>query len=315
MPSPFTAEPARPEELAPALRLIFQHLAEEEQVARVVNALTLICQGEIDPAGVAVIRQGKSLLGAMVSIPLPGAGALVWPPAVGPGPLQTRVEDALVRQARDWLRRGGAKVAQAMLPSAEASRAVPLLRNGFRHITSLWYLRHDLGGDQAGEDLFSTRNNLTFLGYLRANQDLFQETLLRTYEGTLDCPELNGVRDINEIMAGHRAQGKHDPELWSLLFRAGVPVGVLMLAEMPDWGALDISFLGVVPEARGGGLGRVLTSRALAEARRLGVEQLTLAVDCRNLPAWNLYHDLGFQPHELREVYLSFWDNEPALAF
>src|SRR6516165_10355961 len=103
MPPPIAVEPARPEELAPALRLVFQHLPDEDQVARVANALTLICQGEIDPAGITVVREDKTLQGAMVSIGLPGAGGLVWPPAARPGPLQTLIEDELVRHARHWL--------------------------------------------------------------------------------------------------------------------------------------------------------------------------------------------------------------------
>jgi ribosomal protein S18 acetylase RimI-like enzyme len=310
MPPPIAVEPARPEELAPALRLVFQHLPDEDQVARVANALTLICQGEIDPAGITVVREDKTLQGAMVSIGLPGAGGLVWPPAARPGPLQTLIEDELVRHARHWLRQGGAKVAQAMLPPADAPRASSLLRNGFRHVTSLWYLRHDLEREDTWKDRFSAQNDLLFRSYARADRKLFHETLLRTYEGTLDCPELNGVRDIDEVLAGHRAQGKHDPEMWWLLFQAGAPVGVLLVTAMPEWEALDVSFLGVVPQARGRGLGRVLASRALAEARRRGVAQLTLAVDSRNLPAWNMYLGLGFQAHEQREVYLSFWEKE-----
>ena len=38
-----------------------------------------------------------------------------------------------------------------------------------------------------------------------------------------------------------------------------------------------------------------------------GVARLTLSVDTRNEPAWRLYTDLGFQPHDRREVFLAIW--------
>jgi ribosomal protein S18 acetylase RimI-like enzyme len=34
---------------------------------------------------------------------------------------------------------------------------------------------------------------------------------------------------------------------------------------------------------------------------------VTLSVDVRNRPAWGLYRSLGFEPFELREVYLRVW--------
>jgi ribosomal protein S18 acetylase RimI-like enzyme len=307
MPQTFSAEPARPEERAAALRLVFQHLAPEDRVARVANALTLIVQGDLDPQGITVVRRGADLLGAMVSMRLAGAGGLVWPPQVKKGVPTSPVEDALVRQACLWLRQGGTKVAQALLPAEEAPLADPLLRHGFRHVTRLWYMRHGLGGPRAEPAPPTDGLGLHFQDYPHCDPLLFQDTLLRTYLGTLDCPELNGVREVEEILEGHRHQGKYDPQRWQLLFRGEAPVGILLLAEMPDWAALDISFLGVVPEARGAGLGRVLTAHALAEGRRAGVSHVTLAVDCRNLPAWKLYREHGFVPHERREVYLALW--------
>jgi mycothiol synthase len=310
MPPSFTVEPARPEELAAALRLVFQSLPDDVRSSRVVSALDLVRQGEIDPAGITVARTKTTLLGAMVSVLLPGASGLVWPPGTIAGPARTAIEDALVRQACRRLRQGGAKVAQAILAPAEVPLAAPLLRNGFRHVTALWYMRRELGAAAAGDDLLPSQQDLHFQDYAHGDRALFPQTLLRTYEGTLDCPELNGVRDIEEILEGHRRQGKHDPALWWLLFQQGNPVGILLLTEMQEWESLDISYLGVVPEARGRGLGRVLTAKALAEARRARLSLLTLAVDSRNLPAQKTYLEVGFQPHEQREVYLSFWERE-----
>jgi len=63
--------------------------------------------------------------------------------------------------------------------------AAPLERNGFRHITRLWYLRHNL---ELSADLLGTQERLTYTTYADGDRGLFERTLLRTYEQTLDVP-------------------------------------------------------------------------------------------------------------------------------
>ena len=151
---------------------------------------------------------------------------------------------------------------------------------------------------------------LTHQTYLSCHRELFHQTLMRSYEQTRDCPEVNGVRTLDEIIEGHRAQGCYDPTRWWLALQAGEPVGVLLMAEVSEWQGWDLSYVGVVPEARGRGIGREITCKALRDARAAGTTQLTLAVDTRNCPAWNLYLDLGFEAFDRREVYLAIWNDQ-----
>jgi ribosomal protein S18 acetylase RimI-like enzyme len=76
------------------------------------------------------------------------------------------------------------------------------------------------------------------------------------------------------------------------------------LPERGDW---EVAYMGVVPEARRQGFGREILLKALFEARAAGVPRLTLSVDSRNQPAWNLYRSLGFEPFDRRAVYLLVW--------
>ena len=50
--------------------------------------------------------------------------------------------------------------------------------------------------------------------------------------------------------------------------------------------------------------------KALSEARAAGASSLTLSVDARNRPAWDLYRRLGFAPYDRREVFLAVWKRE-----
>jgi mycothiol synthase len=304
MHEPLTVEPARPGELEAAFRLLFQYLPGEERDRRAANAQHLVRQGELDPAGVLVARGRGALLGAMASTTVPGAGGLVWPPQALAGLDQASVEDELVRHAEAFLRRRGAKLAQSLLQPADVRLGAALERNGYRHVTSLWYMRHHL---ELSAGLLRTAEHLRYQAYDDGDSELFHQTLLRTYEGTADCPEVNGVRTISEVIEGHRAQGKHNPGRWWLAENAGRPVGVLLLTDMPEWGGWDVSYVGVLPEARRRGVGRELMQKALLEAKAGGAGQLTLSVDNRNGPAWDLYRGLGFEPFDRREVFVAIW--------
>lgn len=85
------------------------------------------------------------------------------------------------------------------------------------------------------------------------------------------------------------------PEWTVLATRNGVDVGFVACArgtaELPDpW----IVQLGVVPDARGGGLGAVLTAAALAQMAGAGATGALLDVNANNPGAAGLYHRLGF---------------------
>jgi ribosomal protein S18 acetylase RimI-like enzyme len=304
MGATLTPEPARTEELGAAFRLLFQHLPPREQDRRVANALHLVQRGELDRAGILVLRGPDGLLGAFVCLPIPGASALAWPPAVVAGEHRLDREDRLLQHARAWLRSRGVKIAQALLAPDEVQLAPSLERNGFPHVTTLWYLRHDL---HLPLRCLGVPSRLTFEPYDPANPSRFQGALLATYDSSLDCPEINGVRSIEEIIQGHQAQGLFDPTRWWLARAGDRPVGVLLTTEPPESRDWEVAYMGVVPQARRRGFGREILLQALAEARAAGASCLTLSVDARNRPAWGLYHSIGFQPYDRREVYLAVW--------
>lgn len=295
-----TPAEALPGEWQDVFRLLFGHCPPEAQARRVARALTLLESGELDPAGVFAVRDTGAVVGGAVATVVPGGSGVVWPPsAAGPG--RTRHEDALTQHVIGWLRQRGVKVLQCLLAPEEAFLAQPLERHGFQHITSLWYLRHH--GDLPLRFL-RTPTRLDWQTYTSADPCLFHATLLRTYEGTQDCPEVTGLRKPAEIIAGHQAQGKFEPERWWLGREADRPAGVLLLTELTEAPAWEVAYVGVVPEARRRGFGRELVLKALLEARVAGVPEVMLSVDGRNRPAWDLYRSLGFEPFDRREVFL-----------
>src|SRR5262249_26485200 len=78
---------------------------------------------------------------------------------------------------------------------------------------------------------------------------LFAQVLQRTYEETLDCPEVGGVRTIAEVLEGHRAQGTSGSANWWLARLGGQPAGVLVLADLG--GEWELAYMGGGAAARG----------------------------------------------------------------
>ena len=77
-----------------------------------------------------------------------------------------------------------------------------------------------------------------------------------------------------------------------------------MLSELGAQEAWEIAYAGLIPEARGLGLGRALVRHCIAEAARAGISDLGLSVDSRNFKAIRVYRDLLFRIYELQDLYL-----------
>lgn len=305
MSDPLVVAPVRPEQYDPAFRLLFRQVRPADLEARLANLRYLVERGELPREGVLTATLAGAVCGVLVTQLIPGASGLVWPPQALELPEQEFIENALVRQGLAWLRSRGARLAQTILSTEELALANPLLRNGFRHVTRLWYMEHHLTSITS----FPFRqNSLVLERYAQlADPAVFGETLLRSYVGSEDCPEVNELRTVDEVLEGHRAQGKDAPSHWWLASHHGVPVGVLVMAEVPEWASYDVAYVGIVPEARGRGFGWALMCKALDAAAGAGLPRVTLSVDDRNRTARRLYSRMGFVETESREVFLALW--------
>jgi ribosomal protein S18 acetylase RimI-like enzyme len=295
-----TIAAARADERTPALHLFFADLDAQERENQVQRVLGLLARGELSTEDLLVCRDGPEIVGVMMGVALAGAAGLVWPPVALPRSDALTIEDRLIHCATLGLRQRGCKFAQALLGGPD--RLSCLERHGFRDITTLLYLESAV----AGHDRDDKPQRLRFEHY-QFSPALFHTTLLRSYEDSLDCPELNHVRGVEEILAGYRAAGAGQPEHWWLAFYQGRPAGVVIAVAQPSttW---ELAYVGLVPEMRGQGLGAELTVKALREACSAGAERMTLTVDVRNGPARRMYASLGFEEFDQRRVFLSLFD-------
>jgi ribosomal protein S18 acetylase RimI-like enzyme len=134
---------------------------------------------------------------------------------------------------------------------------------------------------------------------------VFERAILSSYEGTLDCPGLLGLRQIGDVIAGHMASACFVPELWFALVEQGEARAVMLLNVIPQRNAVELTYLGVGVAWRGRGYGRMLLEHGFYAAKRYGAGQVLLAVDRSNTPALRLYERMGFSG-DMRKLALIF---------
>lgn len=264
--------PVRNDEIARALELVCG-----EQGAP--QAFQLIARGELDLDHLLVARNAHGVIGAILAQPLPGASVVVWPPATTID--SPEIADLLVSELLQVT--STAKIWQTFLAPELIPLSAPLERAGFRLVTRVRQMfapARDGGGSPS--PLRPARSDLA----------MFESILHRSHEGSLDCPELQGMRSADEVIAGYRDCAP-DLDDWWLVLDGEVPVGAAIV------GGAELSFLGIAPEHRGRGHGRAAITALLNR-------DLFLIVDERNVPAIHLYESVGFSPVGERAVFLRF---------
>lgn len=304
---PTTTEvlPCPPEQRADALWLLYRRAPERLRSCLVAEALEDAEAGALDLSGLWIARRGGKITGVLLTQSLAGRAAAVWPPEVEGGWGRRLRGSTLVRSALEDLRARGFRVAQALLDgSASRASASALASGGMPHVTDLVYLGRATEPPLSLPSRPSPR--LRWESFHASNEAEFRAVLDRTYSGSLDMPELEGVRSLDDVIKGHQAAGRFDPARWQIGRLAEEPsAGVLLLlADQPDRESWEVAYLGLTPEIRRRGLGRQALAHALDLARpHRG--RLELAVDVRNDPAVRLYRWAGFLPFDRRSVYLA----------
>jgi mycothiol synthase len=294
------------EERPQALGVLYQRVPGALKPRLIADAMAEAASGLIDLSGLWIARRRGRVVGALLTQTLAGKAAAVWAPEVDTVFSRDAIAVALVRAALDELKRRGFLLAQALLDESTPRRgSADLARGGLPHITDLVYLEGDTQRDITVKPHLPSFDWRPFRPETEAE---FRAVLQATYIGSLDMPELEGLRSLDDVLASHRAAGRFVPERWRLGRLRGEPdaAAVLLLASMPDRDAWEVAYLGLTLAARGRGLGRAVLSHAAALARPY-VPRIELAVDVRNQPAHHLYTRAGFHPFDRRAVHLALF--------
>jgi ribosomal protein S18 acetylase RimI-like enzyme len=133
---------------------------------------------------------------------------------------------------------------------------------------------------------------------VRKTADLAATALLfEAYSNSL--PVDLGYQDFASELA--TLPGKYSPPDGELLLatsRQEEPLGCVALRPLAFAGKCEMKRLYVSPASRGTGLGKALMASVIAEARRIGYDEMWLDTLPSMLAAQRMYREAGFEPME-----------------
>jgi ribosomal protein S18 acetylase RimI-like enzyme len=267
-----------------------------ERIQRLIAAHR---QAKVDMQGLFEARRNQRLVGAAWGQVIPGRNAFCWPARLVPGePAETARQ--LYEAVDAYLRQRQVSLVQAVLPPRAIADAAALVKIGFHHLADLDYLvcvRERFPGRLPPLDVA-----LEPCGSAAA--DRLARVIGETYVDSLDCPDLDGTRSLEDVLAGYRQTGQHRSDWWLLARHGRRDVGCLLLTDHPESGQAEVLYLGLVPSARGHGWGMQMTRFAQWLIGRESRERIVLAVDDANWPALGMYLASGFVIFDRRCVYV-----------
>jgi len=247
----------------------------------------------------AVDAGGHRIGQACLVVPAPGHTGMLFTSTPASEDERTELGDVLEAACQDV---EGVRLVQALLSPDSGGTGAALQAAGFEWIADLLYLRRTWRSTPAAPRAWPP--DLEIQPVRDAGEEALREGLDRSYIDTLDCPGLCRLRSTDDVIASHRATGRHDPGLWWVVRRRGEPAGALLLNPNPDQGHTELVYLGLAPELRGQGLSKRLLAFGLRALKSRKERTVTCAVDARNTPARRLYEEFGFHEFGRRVAYV-----------
>lgn len=265
--------------------------------------------GALNLAGLHVAGESPRLDGVLLAMHQAGRTIAAWPPRVADEAKGERrrivalLLDALAQFARDQ----DARLTYTLLKREDRWLRPSLDAAGFQRLTALRLGRCRFPPGILPEHSSSPpgrEDGVVIRPFDARDRGPVRRLLEQTYVGSLDCPEMAGLRTIDEIDEGLKAASQEVAGGWQVAWRNNEAVGVVVLGTTAEPLTDELSYLGVVPDARRQGIGRRLLRSALHLARHRNAQVVMIAVDARNEPALQLYRSEGFRFFTRAEVYL-----------
>ena len=294
MSIPFSIQRSSPEQRTDALRVLHQGLPPDQQIGLLQALQATTGQGEGLFDGLFVASDGTKIENAAWCQLAPGRTACMWLPN---DQLVGAIE--LMKVAADFLDQRRITVAQFLAAADDTLSQELLFAADFHKLARLAYLWVDC-------ERFSSQkptSRLQFESQAYNQPKRLGKLFLQTYEDSLDCPQLNGVRSPAEVIESYAQQGDFSPDRWFFVRRDGRDIGALILAAHLETHNWELAYMGLVPTARGQGFGRDVLNYAIWYAKSRHAQRFVLAVDEANQPAVDTYSGAGFEAWDHRTVF------------
>ena len=301
-------------EVAEALKLVFQKASEPSKSAQVVAALDEIEHSPIENRILLVARRNGESVGAVWAQIRAGRVAALWPPGLADSE-QSGTAVALVNAAIFKAAKSGVRLIHSLLAEDQLEESAWSTACGFKKAACLQYLvcpRARFPNDRPrGKLIFEPICELSTTAMPQEKLARLARIIEHTYEKSLDCPVLQGVRSAEDVIAGYQGAGEFNPSRWFFVRhpQRETDIGCLFLTRHPREARAEIVYMGISPDERGNGWGLEIVRYAqwlsCQTVTGQAVDQeLVLAVDAANRPAVDIYLRAGFEIRARRRIFL-----------
>ncbi|MBL8888893.1 MAG: GNAT family N-acetyltransferase [Planctomycetaceae bacterium] len=241
-------------------------------------------------------------------------------------PPHLEIQFELVRQATQWASAIDCEMLQAVAEADDQAFQSALERHSIRKLVDLIYLSSPILEPSAVARSPGSKLQLEVLPPRPENLKRWYSVIESTYLDSRDCPALQGHRSMPSVVSGYRATGTEWENGWVILRPPDSPIPVILpspsnklnpdqtndlgcfiLADHPAHDFVELVYFGLVPAARGQGLGVQILAEIEASAKRLGRSRIIAAVDRKNLPALRVYAAANYVVLEERSVFARFF--------
>lgn len=301
MTSAGTIEPVPPSRWTDAIRFVVGGERRDPiQDVRAEALRQLVFQRGEKSASIWWARRKRRCVAAAVIVKAPGkTGMLFHTPATGDGVDRESLAKLVRCICRSAIEEGLSMVQTILNPDARGDVEV-LERGGMIKLGSFVHLKLDLAKNRP----FERDSSLQWRDYDHFTEEELIDVISQTYAGSLDCPGLVGVREIPDVLEGHKAAGVFCPEAWWIVERGGTTAGCILVNDSAVSPSAETVYMGTVPRHRRCGVARALLSRAADQARERGREAIALAVDADNRYATSLYTSQGYREIDRKLAYI-----------
>ena len=251
--------PVLTHEVVPALRLVLGadgQLADESQA---LELMKVTAQRGINLADIWVCQSDGRVLWAALPVVNPGRTVLYFgTSALLMGPNMAAMDLGIEAICRHYETKD-VQLAQVLLEPEDEVTIAAYGQHRFERMAELHYLQRSVRRTPRPAGL---PGEFRIENYSNQTHDAFAAGIITSYELSLDCPPLNGMRKVEDIVAGHKAAGVFDPNDWFVVLHGNQPIAVLLLSMTHQLDGMELVYLGLSPAARGKGLGNYLMQLA-----------------------------------------------------
>lgn len=272
--------------------LLFRWATQISQVDRSVFDLLLIAErfGQIRGAG-----WGRTVAGRIV---------VCWEPVLVEGENET-TRSLILKDLDHRITLTDTQVAYASLYAGQQTQLAALASNNFHYITDIAQMVCELSEDSGS----TVGDELEFASYKLADTGRLKSLIQRSWEKSLDCAAMRGIRQIDDVLEGHYHREGYSPSHWKIIRHRQRDIGCLLLSRNQHKPEFDVVYLALSPDARGHGWGANIIQYAKQLAYSAGGKRLLLTCDVNNPPALKTYLREGLHETDRWSVFIRDYSN------